>query len=296
MVQVRCPALWVVALLASCAWSQQASHPDVPYGDHERQQLDFYRAPGEDPQPVLLYIHGGGFVGGSRDRIPQGWLEALHAQGIAVASMSYRLAPEFRFPSQFEDGARAVQFLRSQAEVWRIDPARIAVAGGSAGAGMALWLAFRDDLAQADTRDPVARLSSRVACAVVIGAQTSYDPRWIQQHIGGRAHEHPSFAKVYAPELLADPDRAAALFAQVSPLTWVSDDDAPVLMFYNELGELAEDARPGVGIHHINFGIELQAALDPLGVPCLLRQPADYAGNLREAFLEEMLAFLSENL
>jgi acetyl esterase/lipase len=65
------------------------------------------------------------------------------------------------------DGGRAVQFARSKAKEWNIDKARIAATGGSAGAGISLWLAFRDDLADPKSDDPVARESTRLTCAAV---------------------------------------------------------------------------------------------------------------------------------
>jgi acetyl esterase/lipase len=57
------------------------------------------------------------------------------------------------------DGARAVQYLRSRAKEWNLDPARVAATGGSAGAGISLWLAFHADLADPKSKDPVARQS-----------------------------------------------------------------------------------------------------------------------------------------
>src|SRR5207302_1964795 len=62
--------------------------------------------------------------------------------------------------------------------------------GGSAGAGISLWLAFHADLAQPDSKAVVARQSTRLTCAGLFGAQSSYDPPVTKKIIGGRAHEH----------------------------------------------------------------------------------------------------------
>src|SRR5918996_937532 len=84
------------------------------------------------------------------------------------------------------DAARALQTIRSKAKEWNLDPKRVGATGGSAGACTSLWLAFHDDLADPKSDDPVARQSSRLTCAAVLGAQVSYDPRWIKEKIGGR--------------------------------------------------------------------------------------------------------------
>ncbi len=64
------------------------------------------------------------------------------------------------------DAARAVQFLRSKAAEWRLDPQRFGAYGISAGATTSLWLAYHDDLADAGGADPIARLSTRLQVAV----------------------------------------------------------------------------------------------------------------------------------
>jgi acetyl esterase/lipase len=70
------------------------------------------------------------------------------------------------FPAPQRDAARAIQFLRSKATVWNIDPARVVAFGGSAGAGISLWLALHADLAETNSPDPVARQSTRLLVAM----------------------------------------------------------------------------------------------------------------------------------
>ena len=67
------------------------------------------------------------------------------------------------------DAARAIQFIRSKATVWNIDKARIALTGGSAGACTSMWILCHDDVADPNSKDPVAQLSSRVTAAAVAG-------------------------------------------------------------------------------------------------------------------------------
>lgn len=174
------------------------THANVHYGEHERQVLDFWKAESDKPAPVLVFIHGGGFVAGSKDGVSPGAIEAARKAGVSFASISYRYTTQAPYPAPMLDGARAVQFLRSKATEWNIDPKRIGCFGGSAGAGISMWIAFHDDLAKPDSSDPVERQSSRITCAGSIGGQSSYDPLQIKEWLGGNAWRHPAFIPFYA--------------------------------------------------------------------------------------------------
>jgi acetyl esterase/lipase len=199
------------------------------------------------------------------------------------------------------DGARAIQFLRSRASELGIDSRRIAACGNSAGAGISLWVGLHDDLAEPASADMVLRQSSRLACVGVVGAQTSYDPRFIRQLIGGRAHEHVALKPLFGITSDADADspRLHRLYEDASPLTHVSTDDPPVILFYSEPNvPLPADARPGAGIHHPRFGEALKASLDRLGVECVLRHKDDYRGqeHPEEAMYDDLVGFFRGHL
>src|SRR5262249_34910459 len=137
------------------------THQDVKYGPHERNILDFWQAESKEPTPVLVSIHGGGFVQGDKNVNPQLLKECLEA-GISVAAINYRYSTQAIAPAPFRDGTRAIQFIRSKAKDWNLDPKRIAATGGSAGAGMSLWIGCHDDLADPKSDDPVLRQSTRL--------------------------------------------------------------------------------------------------------------------------------------
>jgi acetyl esterase len=134
-------------------------HRDIVYGKTcpDVQRLDAYLVKSAQPTPVLIEIHGGGWRRGSKSQfVYQGNLiEAVLAAGISLVSIDYRLTPEHTFPAQMEDVVRAVQFVRSRAKDWNIDPNPIAAMGGSAGAHLAAWVGLHDDLAKPDSPDPV---------------------------------------------------------------------------------------------------------------------------------------------
>jgi acetyl esterase len=119
------------------------THADVKYGEHAAMALDFWKAESDSPTPLFVWIHGGGFRGGDKQKVQPVLLAGFLDAGISVASINYRLSDIGPYPLQMNDSARAIQFLRSKATEWNIDPARVAAGGGSAGSGISQWLAFR---------------------------------------------------------------------------------------------------------------------------------------------------------
>lgn len=105
--------------------------------------LRVYTPEGSGPFPVLLYLHGGGWVVGSLDSHDDLCRSLCKRAGALVASVDYRLAPEERFPSGLQDASNALRWLAANAASLKGDPARLAVGGDSAGANLAAALALR---------------------------------------------------------------------------------------------------------------------------------------------------------
>ena len=203
-------------------------YPDVRYGPHERNVLDFWRAQAPGPAPLVLYIHGGGFRQGDKRSLPAARLAEYLAAGFAVAALNYRLTGAAPFPAQYRDCARALQHLRSRAKEWNIDPRLVASTGSSAGAGTSMWLAFHDDLADPASDDPVARQSTRLTCIAVDNGQPSYDPRFAEKIGIPRPNfdRHPFFLPFYgiqAGEI--DTPKAYKLYDEAAPITFLTADD-----------------------------------------------------------------------
>jgi hypothetical protein len=300
--------------------SNSKPRPDYfnqPYGSHERNVLDFWQAESARPTPVVLFFHGGGFVGGDKWTLDPNLLSQCLNAGISVASANYRKSTQAPYPAPMLDGARAVQYLRFRAKDFNIDPNRIAVSGNSAGAGISLWIAFHDNLRQPRARDRVARQSSRVTCACVVGAQSSYDPRFVRSVIGGRAYEHPALPTFYGISLEElDSPKAYALYEDAAAITHVSKDDPPVFMYYTEpqadlapgpntgpnlyypdFGKSLEGHdNPGWGIHHPKFGVALKEVLDPLNIECVLVHRDDFpaGGNAGSEVNRKMVQFMQK--
>lgn len=266
---------------------------DAAYGPHERNKLDLWQANGDGPRPLVIFIHGGGWHGGDKGAVPEKTLKDFLDNGISVASVNYRFAPEFPLPAPVHDAARAVQFLRTKASEWNLDPNRFGAMGVSAGGCTALWLAYHDDLAEPANADPILRASSRLRAAVGVSAQTSLEPDVVTEWIGPLVLAHPMIVRAagvkHRDVLKSPPPDVAAKLKEFSPITHVSAGDPPVLMVYPTIAELPATTT-GAAIHHAMFGMKLKEKADAAGAISLLRiedQSSQTAPKPEEFFLKQ---------
>jgi acetyl esterase/lipase len=134
----------VGALPASAAVKTAPAVDGVAYGPLPEQLLDVHLPTGSaGPLPVMIYVHSGGWVAGSRSFIPD-FLLAQVDRGIALVSIDYRLvttAPDGSFVNGFPiadtDVDRAVRFVKAHASTWNLDPRHVMLAGASAGGHLA---------------------------------------------------------------------------------------------------------------------------------------------------------------
>jgi acetyl esterase/lipase len=111
---------------------------DIPYGllDAKWQKLDVYRPKDKQGKlPVILSVHGGGWVYGDKD-VYQWYCMSLAQRGFAVVNYSYRLAPEYKYPSSFEDTGAVAYWILDHAEKYGFDTEHIFGVGDSAGGHM----------------------------------------------------------------------------------------------------------------------------------------------------------------
>jgi acetyl esterase/lipase len=246
------------------------THVDVKYGPHDRNLMDVSLANDDQPTPVLISIHGGAFRHGDKSVSKSVLRECLPA-GISVAAITYRFSDKAIAPAQHLDAARAVQFIRHKVSEWNLDPSRMASTGGSAGAGMSLWLGFHDDLADPQNDDPVLRQSTRLTCMAVNNGQSSYDPRFIRDLFPGTdTWTNSALAQLFDVDLSKLDDLAEdkyRLFEEVSAINHLTKDDVPVLMTYDSDMDTPISSR-SIGIHHPRFGNALKDRMDELGIEC----------------------------
>jgi acetyl esterase/lipase len=133
----------------------------VPAG-HERNKLDLY-LPGDRPEPnkplpLIIWVHGGAWQGGSKENCPA---RSFVQKGYAVASINYRLSQHAIFPAQLQDCKAAVRYLRANADKYSIDPNRFGAWGASAGGHLVALLGTAGDVNDFD-KGPSLRVSSKV--------------------------------------------------------------------------------------------------------------------------------------
>ena len=253
---------------------------NIPYGDHSRQILDFWRASQPDPTPLVFVIHGGGWKGGSKERLDRFVdINRLLKAGISVVAINYRFVtqadPSAETPpvhAPLHDAARALQFVRSKAKEWNLDKTRVGAAGGSAGACSSLWLAFHDDLKATQNGDQISAESTRLQAAAVIGAQTTLDPKQMREwtpnskygaHAFGIEGGFDAFYKSRA--------KIINWIEEYSPYALVSQDDPPVALFYNAPPNLGKPQKDPT--HTSNFGVKLKEHCESTGTVCELIHP-----------------------
>ncbi len=184
----------------------------VPDG-HERQKLDLYLPEKGDKLPVVVWIHGGGWEAGSKERPP---VIAFTAKGYAAASINYRLSQHAVFPAQIEDCKAAIRWLRANAAKYRLDPDRIGVWGLSAGGHLVALLGTSGGVKEFDKGENLS-FSSRVQAVCdwagpsdflsLISAQVAQNSKGpVAKLFGGPLKEHEDLAKLASPTAHAGKD------------------------------------------------------------------------------------------
>jgi arylsulfatase A len=201
------------------------------------------------PLPVVMWVHGGGWVAGSKENCPLLWLAT---EGYAVASIDYRLATEAQWPAQMLDCRAAVRWLRSNAKKYNLDPDHIAAAGGSAG-GHLVALHGTLDLPKDEA------VSSRVQAVVDLYGPT--DLLTMPNNVPAPGKTDADLAKTNGARLLGGTVRdRPELARQVSAFYQASKGDAPFLILHGDRDRgvpLAQSER-------------LNARLKEVGVPSTL--------------------------
>jgi acetyl esterase/lipase len=150
-------------------------HRNLEYvkGGHERQKLDLYLPAKTDaPVPVIVWIHGGAWTGGSKEM--PGQALAFLAKGYAVASIGYRLSQHAIFSAQIEDCKAAIRWLRANASTYQLDGAHIGVWGASSGGHLAALLGTTAGAKELEGTGGNAEQSSRVQSVVDFFGPTDF--------------------------------------------------------------------------------------------------------------------------
>jgi acetyl esterase/lipase len=183
-------------------------------------QMDIHR-PAEattGPTAAVVVVHGGAWVAGHRRDMGR-LCEAIAAEGMLAATVTYRLAPASHWPSMFDDVQTAVRFLRANAKEYNIDPARIGAAGASAGGHLAMLLGARDTRTPKPLEYP--EFSSRVQAVFNIFGPS--DP----------SQDFPPQTDLLFAMVLGKPKKDAGdLIRDASPILFVDALTAPTFLLH----------------------------------------------------------------
>ncbi|RBY97600.1 alpha/beta hydrolase [Blastococcus sp. TF02-8] len=208
-------------------------HRDLVYAsvDGTDLQLDLY-VPDVRPAPLVVWLHGGGWLRGSRGVGAEQRLAPLADHGVAVAAVRYRLSGEATFPAPLDDARAAVRWLRAHAAEHGLDGTRIGVWGASAGGHLASLLGLTDDGADAERGDASVQAVVAWFPPTDLLRRDSDLPEGPPPPFLTGPMPEPSFeARLLGVDDVRD-DRPAALAA--SPVAQVHPDAPPFLLVHGD--------------------------------------------------------------
>jgi acetyl esterase/lipase len=239
---MRQPVLLLFAAFLSYAQTQKPQLPpgtsvnaNLAYSSYPQTVLDVYAPPaaGREKRCGVLAIHGGGWVGGSKDGAIATFVVPWLSKGCVVANVEYRLAGVAPAPAAVEDVLKAAQFFRKNAERWNVDPDRLIVTGDSAGGHLALMVGLTPKSA---------KLGPPAKVAAVINFYGITD---VEDQLGGPGMRN------YAVTWVAEGEGRMELARRVSPVSYARKDVPAVLTIHGT----ADDVVP------YEHGVHLTRAL-----------------------------------
>jgi acetyl esterase/lipase len=242
----------VIAIGAAGARGEEHSVlTDIEYArvQNTSLRLDLYKTPREQKGPLIVYIHGGAWRGGSKKEMP---LKELVLDGCPVASVDYRLSTAARFPAQVHDIKAAIRFLRGRQGELGIDPSRVVVAGSSAGGHLAALVGVTNGESELEGMGgKFTKESSSVQGIISFFGAANLTT------ILAQSTPHGLSVRVPALELLlgGQPDAKVELARLASPVFHVDNSDPPLLLIHGD-----QDAQMPV-----NQALELQGAYEAAG-------------------------------
>jgi acetyl esterase/lipase len=226
----------VLATLGTAAFSQSADnavveHRNLEFATTDRGPLllDIFTPKGADePMPVIVWIHGGAWLGGNKENCPA---VKFVDKGFVVASISYRLSQVATYPAQIEDCKAAIRWLRAHADQYGIDKEHVGVWGASAGGHLAALLGTTADVSDLETQHGHRDQSSRVQAVCDFFGPTDF-LRMQKDSLPGGPIDHDA-ADAPEAKLIGGPvQENVEKVARASPIKFVTKDDAAFLIVH----------------------------------------------------------------
>lgn len=241
----------------------QRDIPYVPNGD-PAQRLDLFvpEGPSEKPFPLIIWVHGGGWMAGSKDGGPA--MEFMH-KGYAVASVEYRFSQKALFPAQIQDCQAAIRWLRANAKQQNIDADHFAVWGASAGGHLVALLGTAGGSDAFPKIGGNEEQSDRVQAVIDLFGPTNFATVKAQadadkgvKYVYNFADQTNPYARLIGAKLGDDAEKEK----RVSPVSYITADDPPMLILH------------GTADPHVPYAqsVEFAESLKKSGVPVLLQK------------------------
>ncbi|HLO15912.1 MAG TPA: alpha/beta hydrolase [Anaerolineales bacterium] len=207
----------------------------------------YYPITKEKQWPMIIYVHPGGWTSGTKSvGASLVDIQALQKAGFLLTSVEYRLAPMYKFPAMIEDVKCAVRFLRAHADEYNIDPERFGAIGASAGGHLVSLLGVTDNTSGFDVGEYL-NYSSRVQAVVDIDGVADLTPPFTKTLFFDRNEVFGTF------------DDRDPIFAKASPVSYVTPDDPPFLIFQGEFDTTVPPQQAMRFFRHLQMeGIEAQ--------------------------------------
>jgi acetyl esterase/lipase len=243
-------AIAVVGLVAAALFISASNQPseitkifDVSYVEGSKnyfQTLDLYLPKTDKPSPLVIWIHGGAWRYGDKKEGPGA---AFAQNGIACASLNYRLTDKAKFPAQIQDCKAAVRFLRAHAAEYKLDPDKFGAFGMSAGGHLVALLGLTGDEHEYDNLGGNANVSSKVQAVCDWCGPTDLTTLVEQNE---RMHGK---LKLDGPDgaltmfLGVMPEKAPALARKASPITFVKTGEPEFLIMHGDRDDVVPFAQ-----------------------------------------------------
>jgi len=242
---------------------------------------------GEGPFPGLILIHGGGWAGGNRESFRPLMRQAAE-HGYVAVTISYRLTQpdpttklgKVPFPAQIEDCKCAVRWLKANAGKYHVDTKRIGVGGGSAGGHLSLLVGLTDATHKLEGQGGHPDQTSRVQAVVNIYGPTDMVECW----------KTSPGARPFIQGLIGTPETAAEAFKVASPVTYISEDDPPVLTLHGSADTLVPPSQATL----LDKAMKDASAKHELLI--LEGQGHGFGGESQKKAMETMWSFLDKSL
>jgi acetyl esterase/lipase len=200
-------------------------------------------------------------------------------RGFTLFVANYRLSPAFRYPAHIEDLRRAVRFIRANASQFGIASEPLGGYGISAGANLVGLLAFQDGDGNVDAEDPVERFSAKVQAAVVRCGGLDFTVGPVEGGVFASYLGEPKLSTT-PPRTLSD------VWIEASPVTYLSNDDPPVMITHARDDSVASYERAEIGVRALrDAGLDVEFIPRDTGGHCRGDVPHDRIAD----WLEEKL-------